>query len=204
MKASLTDDTARVLQDPSIESISLTSLHKGEEFEIGKVIRKKKEVWVTVITSSGITGYIAGDTHIFAIQKVEAIGNDLELHASPDSESEVLLTIPKRTEFTVRGLEKMNEEDWYLSETSDGVKGYIRAGAKLRAKPEVTRNSARKMMITGALFAAGGVVLYFINTSNQTGAGNSNFLTLGLILLGLFQVFQGYMQYRQAANKENK
>jgi hypothetical protein len=203
MRATLTDETARVVQEPTSESISLTSLRKGEEFEIGKVIRKKKEVWVTVTTSSGVKGYISGDTHIFAIQKVEAIGNDLDVYAEPGGTSEVVTIIPKRTLFTVRGVEKVDDEDWYFLETDEGVKGYFKAGVKLRAKPEVTRDSARKMMVTGGLFAAAGVVLYFVNAANQTTAGQTDFLTLGLILLGLFQVFQGYMQYRQATKKEN-
>ena len=74
MRASLGDDSARVWQEPNAESISMTSIQKGDEFEIGKVIRKKKEVWVTVTLDNGVTGYISGDTHIFAIQKVEAVG----------------------------------------------------------------------------------------------------------------------------------
>ena len=203
MRASLGDESARVWQEPNSESISLTSIHKGEEFEIGKVIRKKKEVWVTITLDNGVTGFISGDTHIFAIQQVEAVGNDLELYQQPDDSSPVLATITKKTLFTVRGVETVNEESWYRAETGEGVQGYIKSGSRLRAKPQVTKESARKMMITGALFAVGGAVLYFLFPSNPEAAGgNTSFISLGLILLGLFQVFQGFAQYRQQSKKD--
>jgi len=203
MRASLGDDSARVWQEPNAESISMTSIHKGEEFEVGKVIRKKKEVWVTVTLESGVIGYISGDTHIFAIQKVEAVGNDLELYKEPDDTSPVLATIPKKTLFTVRGVENVNDVNWYHAEDEEGNKGYIKTGVRLRAKPQITRESARKMMITGALFAVGGAVLYFVFPSNPEAAGgDTSFISLGLILLGLFQVFQGFMQYRQLGKKD--
>lgn len=202
MRASLGDESARVWQEPNAESISMTTIRKGEEFEIGKVIRKKKEVWVTVTLDNGVTGYISGDTHIFGIQKVEAVGNDLELYQEPDETSTVLVTIPKKTLFTVRGVETVNETNWYRAETDEGVLGYIKSGARLRAKPQVTRESARKMMITGAFFAVGGAVLYFVFPSNPEAAGgDTSFISLGLILLGLFQVFQGFIQYRQLGKK---
>jgi len=203
MRASLGDDSARVWQEPNAESISMTSIQKGDEFEIGKVIRKKKEVWVTVTLDNGVTGYISGDTHIFAIQRVEAVGNDLELYQEPDAASPVLATIPKKTLFTVRGVETVNDESWYHAETDEGVQGYIKSGARLRAKTQATKESARKMMITGALFAVGGAVLYFVFPSNpEAGGGDTSFISLGLILLGLFQVFQGFVQYRQQGKKD--
>lgn len=206
MRASLGDESTPVWQEPAAESISVTTLHKGDEFEIGKVIRKKKEAWVTVTLDSGFTGYISGDTHIFAIQKVEAIGNDLELHEAPSDESPVLKVIPKKTLFTVRGVEKDGEDGWYLVEDQEGVAGYIRTGAKLRARTEVTHQSARKMMITGAVFAVIGVALYFFFPSGtEANGGDMSFITLAIILLGLFQVLQGFLQSRQAKKQdENK
>lgn len=203
MRASLGDDSARVWQEPNSESISMTTIRKGEEFEIGKVIRKKKEVWVTVTLDNGVTGYISGDTRIFAVQQVEAIGNDLEMYQEPDETSQVLATIPKKTLFTVRGVETVNEENWYRAETDNGVLGYIKSGPRLRAKPQITRESARRMMITGVLFAVGGAALFFLFPSNpEARGGDTSFISLGLILLGLFQVFQGFMQYRRVDKKE--
>ena len=203
MRATLGEESARLLQEPTAESISINTINKGEEFEIGKVIRKKKEVWVTVTLDNGVVGYITGDTRIFAVQKVEAVGNDLDLHAEPNLESPVLSIILKKTIFTVRGVETVEEENWYVSEDSAGTKGFVKSGPRLRAKPEATRESARKMMITGVLFAVAGALLYFLFPSNpEGGGGNTSFLSLGVLLLGLFQLVQGFLQYRKLEKKD--
>jgi uncharacterized protein YgiM (DUF1202 family) len=202
MRASLGDENARVWQEPTTEAISITSINKGDEFEVGKVIRKKKETWVTITLDNGVTGYIPGDTHIFAIQTVEAIGNDIEVRESASDESPILIEFPKKTAFIVRGAEKVDDDTWYRVEDSEGVTGYMKAGPRLRVRPQVTAQSARKMMITGGIFTAAGVLMYFIFPapvdSPDTGV---NFITLAIILLGLFQVFQGFMQYRQVNKK---
>ena len=203
MRATLGDESTPVFQEPVAEAISITTLRKGDEFEIGKVIRKKGETWVTVTLENGFTGYIAGDTRIFSIQQVESIGNDLEMHESPDPESPILGVIPRKTVFTVRGSDKYEEDVWYRVQDSEGVVGYVKAGVKLRVRPEVSEAGGRKMMITGAVFAVIGLILYFLVPPAEAGSGRGDFsfITLALILLGLFQVFQGFMQYRQAKKK---
>ena len=206
MRATLSDESAPVLQEPSPESISITSLKKGEEFELGKVTRKKKEAWVAVTLQNGATGFINGSTRIFQVQKVEAIGNPIEVHEAPDDDSPILKTIPKKTPFTLCGFEKVEIEDsGDAEEGKEGEeapkvkKGYFRAGPKLRAVAEYTAASARKLMITGGIFTAIGIVAYFVinATAANDGSGNSSFLALALMLLGLFQLGQGYMQWRK-------
>lgn len=203
MRATLGDESTPVFQEPVAEAISITTLRKGDEFEIGKVIRKKGETWVTVTLENGFTGYIAGDTRIFSIQQVESIANDLELHESPDPESPILSVIPRKTIFTVRGSDKYEEDIWYRVQDNEGVEGYVKAGVKLRVRPEVSEAGGRKMMITGAVFAVIGFILYFLVPPAEAGSGRGDFsfITLALILLGLFQVFQGFTQYRQAKKK---
>ena len=202
MRASIGDDSTPVYQEPVSGAISVTSLRKGDEIEIGKVIRKKGETWVTITMDNGFSGYIAGDTRIFSIQQVESIGNDLEMHESPDPSSPVLSVIPKKTVFTVRGSDKYEEDVWYRVTDSEGVEGFVKAGVKLRVRPEVSEAGARKMMITGGIFAAIGLILYFLVPSGaEGGRGDFSFITLALILLGFFQVFQGFTQYRQAKKK---
>ena len=203
MKAIISDEIAPLMQEPTSESISITSLRKGDEFEVGKIIRKKKEVWVQSTLPNGTMGYIKGGTKIFAIKRVEAVGNPLEVYESPDASTAVLTTIPKRTSFTVRGFEKVDDQEWFAVVTDEGIKGYVHAGVKMRVVPEVTQGSARKMMITGAFFTVAAIVLYFLPRAGAEGAVvDASFLTIALLLLGLFQVGQGYMQYRQAKKKD--
>jgi hypothetical protein len=79
----------------------------------------------------------------------------------------------------------------------------MKAGPRLRVRPQVTRESARKMMITGGIFTAAGVLLYFLFPAPvDTPDTGVNFITLAVILLGLFHVFQGFMQWRQVNRKD--
>lgn len=206
MKAILSEELAPLMQEPTSESISILTMRKGDEFDVGKVLRKKKEVWVTATLPNGAVGYIKGDTKIFAIKRVETAANPVEVYEAPDTSSTLLKTIPKRTPFIVRGFEKVNEVNWFSIVDDEGVKGYVLAGARMRVVPEVTKGSARKMMITGGVFALAAVVLYFLpRASTQGSLVDGSFLTIALLLLGLFQVGQGYLQYRQSKKKdENK
>lgn len=203
MKAILQDEITRVIQEPTSESLSITSLRKGDEVDVGKVIRKGKEVWVHVTLDNGATGYIAGNTTIFQVKRVESAANDLEVRETPSDEAPIVTTIPKRTAFIVRGFEKVEDVDWYQVVDAQGVNGYIKTGPKLRIVPEVSRASARRMMITGGIFALAGVILYVVSLVQKTGTGgNGDFISIGLVLLGLFQVFQGYMQHKQVKRDE--
>ncbi len=206
MKATLSEDIAIVRPEPSEEVLSIATMHKGDEFELGKVVRKKKDSWVLVTLDNGVTGYIPGTTRIFAIQRVEAIGNEQEVHEAPDENSPILKTIPKKTAFTVRGYEKVEEKEWFVVQDAEIEKGYVLTGSKLRIVPEITKKSARKLMITGGIFTVAGAIAYFL-TQPKPGSeatGDISFLALGLILLGLFQVIQGFLQYRKAPEEEAK
>lgn len=203
MRAILSDESMPIYPEPNGDSISITTLHKGDELEVGKVLRKKKDTWVEVSTPAGVKGYIHGDTKIFAIRRVEAVANPLEVYEAPDESSPVLTTLPKKTAFTVRGFEKVEDKEFFHVLTDDGMEGYVRTTAKMRVVPEATPGSARKMMIMGGLFAAAAIVIYLLGLrSGTTNAGNTSIFTIALFLLGLFQFGQGYVQYRQAKKDE--
>ena len=48
MKAILTDEQALVYNSFEDQTISIATIHKGEVMDLGKVIRKKKKVWVEI------------------------------------------------------------------------------------------------------------------------------------------------------------
>jgi len=207
MKATLSDEIASVRQEPTEETLSIATMHKGDEFELGKVVKKKKDSWVFITLDNGVTGYIPGNTRIFAIQKVEAVGSEQEVHESPDENSPILKTIPKKTAFTVRGYEKVEDKEWFVVQDAEIERGYLLTGSKLRIVPEVTKKSARRLMITGAIFTVAGAIAYFLSQpkpGSETTTGDFSFLALGLILLGLFQVVQGFLQHRKAPEEEAK
>ena len=203
MKAVLTDEEARIYAEPFADSISTTTIHKGDEFELGKVIRKRKEVWVAITLDSGHSGYIPGNTKIFAIKRVQVLKDNLNIHEAPDEESRILKTLEKKEEFVVAGVEKMEGLDWVRVRHDSGIRGFIKGDAKIRVVQEITRESARKQIITGAVFAGIGVVIFAVSMFQPQGSGDSTFIMLGLLAIGGFQVVQGIWQFRKLKEKEN-
>jgi hypothetical protein len=154
--------------------------------------RQKKGTWSPSPSINGVTGFFR-EYALFAIQKDEAMGNVLEIYEEPNSSSSVLTTIPKKTLFTVRGVEKVDDQTWYRVESPEGIKGYMLSGPRLRTRPEVTAASARKMMITGGIFTAAGFQLYFLCLLNRDVGGDTSFITLASFARFL-QLLQGYLK----------
>jgi hypothetical protein len=204
MKAILTDETTRIFSEPKEESISIASVRKGEEMELGKVIRKKKEAWVEITLPSGAVGYIAGGTKIFVIKKVQLLNNTADVYESPSEASKVVKTYVKKDIFDAVGVEKVDNLDWVKVRDESGQIGYVRQNVKIKIYQVPSKSSGKKLMITGGIFAGLGIVIFVSSLFQANPLGDSSFLTVGLVLLGGYQVFQGLMQYRQAVKDEEK
>jgi uncharacterized protein YgiM (DUF1202 family) len=203
MKAILSDELTRVYSEPNAESISMLSLRKGEECEIGKVHRKFKQVWVEVTLSGGQTGYIPGATRIFAVKQVEMLGTAIDLLDAPADDGKVIKTYPKNTILTAIGVEKVEKKTWVRVRDASGVVGYIDGAARYKAFQEPTKAGGRKLMITGAIFAALAVVFMIMSIGQKQTADSGFYLIIGVLALGGVQLIQGYLQYRKAAKKES-
>ncbi len=211
MKGILIDDEVRVYSEPGNESISLTSLKKDDEFELGKVSRKNKQVWVEVTLASGQKGYIKGETHIFEIKKVQLINNENEMRESASEESAVLKTHPKNTVLTAVGFEKTDEnKGWVKVIDDEGTTGFIKGDARIKMYLEPSKAGGRKTMISGGVFALLGIAFYIYTTiqaqsqaAEQTG-GNTSLITIAIVAFGLMQFAQGLMEYLKAAKKEKE
>jgi hypothetical protein len=204
MKAILTDENTRVLGEPTDEGLSIASVRTGEEMELGKVIRKRKEAWVEITLASGAKGYISGHTRIFVIKKVQLLSESAEMVESTAEGAAVLRTFAKKDIFEAIGVEKVEGLDWVHVRDTAGKTGYMRQNVKIKVYQEPTRAAGKKMMITGGIFALLGVVIFVGSLFQVSPAGDTSFLMIGLLALGGFQVIQGYVQYRQAVKKEEE
>lgn len=202
MKALMTEEITPVYGEPKPETLSITSLKKGDEVETGKVIRKKKESWVEVILPGGQTGYIPGTTRIFVIRQIE-LATETELFDSPADTHMTLKAMPRGTVLSAIGVEKVDKDTWYRVRDQSGSVGYINSRSKYKVYQEATVGGGKKLIITGAVFAILGLVFLVISTGQQSNS-SSLFLIVGLIGLGAIQVVQGVMQYRKAKQKQDK
>jgi uncharacterized protein YgiM (DUF1202 family) len=204
MKGILVEEEIKVFAEPSDQTLSITSIRKGEEFELGKVTKKKKEVWVEVTLSSGQTGFISGETKIFVIKKVQFFGDGIEAHESPSKDSPVIKTYPKKTVVTAVGYESDDAKGWVKILDADGLTGYVRGESKIRVFQEPTKENGKKQMYTGGMFAILAAAFYIFSISKAQSTSNMSILIVAVFAFGLMQLVQGILEYNKAKKKENE
>jgi uncharacterized protein YgiM (DUF1202 family) len=202
MKAILVDETVKVYTEPSDQNLSLATLRKGDEFELGKVTRKKGVVWVEITMSSGQKGYVLGTTHIFEFKTVQLLTDGVELREAANAESNLVKTFHKNDVITAVGVEKDDDKGWVKIIDRDGNNGYIKGGARIRYYQEPTKNGGKKLMITGGIFGLMGVAFYIFSLITSQVTGNMAILMVAVLAFGLLQFVQGLMEYNKAKKAE--
>ena len=204
MKGILVDESVKVYAEPNDQTISVTSMRKGDEFELGKVSRKKRQVWVEVTLASGQTGYIAGETKIFTIKKVQLLNDQVALSDAPNSEGQTIKTFPKNTLVTAIGVEDDQEKGWVKVVDNEGVTGFIKGDARIKIYQEPSKSDGKKQMLYGGVFAILGAAYYIYSINQAQGNSNMSILIIAVMAFGLMQFVQGFLQYNRAKKKENE
>lgn len=204
MRAILTDDSTQVFAAPEDQTISLTTLHMDDEFEIGKVVRKKRQAWVEVTLDSGLHGYISGEAHIFGLRKVQLVESSAEMRAEPSSTSEMIKTISKGDVFFTLRVEKTEEGGWVRVRDLSDMEGYISGKTKIRVMQAATRTEARKTLILGAIMTVVGIAFGVVSYLARGTSSTTYYLAIGFIVFGALQLMQGYIQRRQAIAQEKE
>jgi len=204
MKAILTDEETLVYGTMEENNISIATLHKGDEVELGKVTRKKKATWVEIALPGDQKGYIAGETKIFTIKRAQLASKTVDMVNAPSADARVVKTYSKGAIFTVKAVEKVEEVSWFKVVDDDGSTGYIQAGAtKLKVVTEPTRSGAIRNIITGLIFAIVGVVLTFLNSNPESGI-SMVYVSYAVIFFGLLQMGQGGLEYYKVTRAKAK
>lgn len=204
MKAILTEESTAVYDVAEDGAAQIATIHKDEEMELGKILRKKGgKVWVEVTLPNDVKGYILGGTKIFAVRDALIPRSRTELHAGPSKSSRVLKTLERNKTVTVTGIEKNDEGSWFKSTDEDGAFGYISTEVKLRVAPELSRRSAMRNLVIGVLFLVIGIGLTVMD-SRPGQSNNLIYLAYIVIFLGLVQAAQGAFELAKLKKKEAK
>jgi uncharacterized protein YgiM (DUF1202 family) len=203
MKAILIDEQVPVYASMEDETISIATLHQGDEMDLGKVSQKKKKTWVEITLSGGQKGYILGDTKIFAVRKAVVARNPVDMVDGASGTAHVIKTLIKGTNVTAYGVEKNDDGSWFKVRDDSGTEGFIPTSAKLRVIQEVSRANATRNLVTGLIFVVIGIFLTISNTNSA--AGESMLLiSYAVIFFGLLQMGQGVVEYVRASRAKSK
>lgn len=202
MKAILIDEDVHVYSSTDDQSISIATLRKGEEMELGKVSQKNRKTWVEISLPGDQKGYIAGDTKIFAIRKTTVAVAAVDLKKTPNEDAETIKTLLKGTSLTVFGVDGTDESGkWFRVRDEANVEGFIPTPTKLRVQPEVSSSSAVRNIVTGFIFAGIGGFLAF---SNSNSGSNMQWISYAVIFFGLLQLGQGVAEYIRVKREKGK
>jgi uncharacterized protein YgiM (DUF1202 family) len=204
MRAILTDESAQVYASTEDQTVSIATVHQDEEFEIGKVIHKKRQNWVEVTLDSGVKGYLSGDVHLFGLKNVILQDASAELRASADASSEVLKTLKKGDAFYTLGVVKTEEGGWVRVRDASGTEGYIEGKTKIRVLPAATRAEAKKTLILVGVMTLAGIAFALVSALAPQASIIYYYLAVGFILFGFMQLVQGFVQRRQALKQERQ
>lgn len=203
MKAILTDEQAPVFPSMEENSISIATFHKGEEMELGKVVKKKGQSWVEVVLPGDQKGYISGDTKIFIVRLARIMANSTDMMDAPSTSANVLKSLTKGAPITVVFVEKMEDGNWFKICDETGAQGYIPTSVKLRAVQEITRSGAIRNMVAGFIFTAVGVLLT-LQYARTEESSNLNVISYAVIFFGVFQLGQGIFEYIRYSKEKKK
>ena len=204
MRAVLTDETAPIYATLQDQSVSIATLHRDEEFELGEVKRNKRKIWVTVTLDSGVKGFISGESHIYALKKVQLLDATAELRAEPSKESALVKTLQKGDIFTTLKVEKTDEGGWVRVRDEADSEGYIFGKTKIRVLQEMKRSDARRTLILGGVMSVLGILFGIFSYVGAQQSVLAYYLAIGFIVFGVLQLVQGFIQYRQAAAQEKR
>ena len=202
MRGILVDENVRVYAEPDNQNLSVCMLKKGDEFDLGKVVRKKREVWVQITLPSGQSGYITGETKIFEVKRVQFLTDQVPMRESASEDANLIKNYAKNEVVTAIGVENTGAKGWVKIKDDDGSEGFIRGDARIKVYQEVSVAGSRKMMLTGGIFTVIGLAFLIVTLIKPENSNNTSVLLVALLAFGVLQLGQGYLQYRKAKKEE--
>jgi hypothetical protein len=203
VKVRIQDSTIPVYPSPEAAPDPLTSLSEGQEVEIGAVHRGTDGDYVAVTLPDGRSGYLPGSARILRLKEVTLLARQASIYASPTTSSPIIGEFRKGEKFHIGEVINKDTDPWVKTKTGTGQAGYIPGNTKIKMQKATTRrviskSTARRNMLVGFLWCAGGLAITAITYSSASGSGGTYVVTWGAIIFGGFQFLQGLVQYLQS------
>lgn len=200
MKARIIDQTVKVTSEPDFNSPTITELAVGSEIEIGGVRKNLGKEWVAVMLPTGQKGYLPGDVRIYHIKPAILLDKNVNLYAAPSAQSPVKTIYNKNAKLYLTDVVEQDNQKWVKVRDDSGNEGFIGAQTRIKLIPEVTKGVGQKMMLYGALWCIGGIVVTVgsYSLASSSSSGGSYFIAWGAVLFGAIQFLKGLYKFLTA------
>ncbi len=197
MKAIILDPQAKVYSSIEGNPISIATLDKGTEIEIGPAKKKAGKLWVPVIMSTGQQAFIPGETKLHIIREGTVMDASVDLHSDPSIESPVKQQLKRNTRLTILEVLTTEGQTWVRVRDTSGSEGYIRGETRVRLTAQRSKANGRRNMITGAMWLVAGVIFTFTNNPASSSSG-LDLIGIGALAFGAILFISGLVQFLTA------
>ena len=197
MKAIILDPQVKVYSSIDSNTISIATLGKGSEIEIGPAKKKAGKLWVPVIMSTGQKAYIPGETKMHIIREGAVMDAIVDLHSEPSAESPVKLQLKRNGRLSILEVITLEGHPWVRVRDSSGMEGYISGETRVRLTPQKSKANGRRNMITGGMWLVAGAIFTFSNNP-ATSTSGLDLIGIGALVFGLIIFISGLVQFLTA------
>jgi hypothetical protein len=171
------------------DGMQIGVLRNGDHITVGRVVKHDGKQWVKVKTNDGRNGFILGNMQLFTVRFAQLEQPEVNVYEGPSEDSRVLATFKKGWKFSLTDI----ENNWIKIQSESNLTGFIPTQTQIKVAEYVTKASAKKNMLVGALWCIGGTVATIIGFSAASGGG-TYLVFWGAIIFGAIQFFTGLVQ----------
>jgi hypothetical protein len=155
-----------------------------------RIEKANGQKWCYISRANNEKGYVPGITAVRALAQVRLQQPTGELRVAPDSNATVLRQL-KRGELllllqTVPG----QGGNWVVVRGVDGQEGFLDGKARIKKEMIAQQNSAKRDMLVGGLWCAGGTLVTVLSYGSKGGI-----IAWGAIVFGGIQFFRGLFRF---------
>lgn len=194
MKGSLLDSQATVFADPDAASVPIAIIAEGQQIEVSGVATQNNQRWMAAVLPDGRQGYLPAATRIYGFHTTQLV-RDTNVHAEPSETSAVRVRFGKGATLLIIGVTNREGRRWFRVLDGDHEEGYIVAdhstADRRRISPaEAASQRARRNMIVGGAWCAGGTAVTIITYAAASGGG-TYVVAWGAIVFGGWRFLKG-------------
>jgi len=194
MKARILDPQVKIYSAMDENAVSVATLTKGTEVEIGSARRKNGKLWVPVTLNTGQKVFMLGEARIFSIREGSLMQAKVDVRSEASGESAVVQQLARNARFAILEVMKESQEQWVRIRDANGSEGYIPGDTRIRVTPQKTKAQARKNILSGVMWLVIGGIITFSGSAAVSGGGFT-VLGYGALFFGLVMMISGIVQY---------
>jgi hypothetical protein len=161
-------------------------LQPGEEVDFWRLEKANGQKWCYISRANAEKGYVPGSTAVRALVQARLDQPAAEMRVAPDPNAAVLRQLKRGDMLLLIQSVAGQGGNWVVVRGVDGQEGFLDGKARLKKEMIAQQNSARRDMLVGGLWCAGGILVTVLSYGSKGGI-----IAWGAIVFGGIQFCRG-------------